>query len=56
MTLALSAPIGLAPATRRRLWIERVTGLGFALPAFGLLLLTILLLLIVLVSLTLTNY
>ena len=32
MTLALSTPAGLAPAARRRLWIERFTGLGFALP------------------------
>lgn len=56
MTLALSAPAGLAPAARRRLWIERVTGLGFALPAFVLLLLTILLPLAVLLWLSLTNY
>lgn len=56
MTLALSTPAGLAPAARRRLWIERFTGLGFALPAFVLLLLTILLPLAVLLWLSLTNY
>ena len=56
MTLALSAPAGFAPVARRRLWIERITGLGFALPAFVLLLLTILLPLAVLLWLSLTNY
>jgi multiple sugar transport system permease protein len=56
MTLALSTPAGFAPAARRRLWIERFTGLGFALPAFVLLLLTILLPLAVLLWLSLTNY
>lgn len=56
MTLALTSSAGFASATRRRLWIERVTGLGFALPAFALLLLTILLPLAVLLWLSLTNY
>ncbi|BCB19643.1 sugar ABC transporter permease [Bosea sp. ANAM02] len=56
MTLALTSSAGFAPVTRRRLWIERVTGLGFALPAFALLLLTILLPLAVLLWLSLTNY
>lgn len=56
MTLALTSSAGFASATPRRLWIERVTGLGFALPAFALLLLTILLPLAVLLWLSLTNY
>ncbi|MGX1743682.1 carbohydrate ABC transporter permease [Bosea sp. NPDC055353] len=56
MTLALASPADFAPAARRRLWIERITGLGFALPAFVLLLLTILLPLAVLLWLSLTNY
>lgn len=56
MTLALASPTDFAPVARRRLWIERVTGLGFALPAFILLLLTILLPLAVLLWLSLTNY
>ena len=56
MTLALASPADFAPAARRRLWIERVTGLGFALPAFILLLLTILIPLAVLLWLSLTNY
>lgn len=57
--IALSdmTPAGTAPpAMRRRLWIERFTGLGFALPAFVLLLLTILLPLVVLFGLSVTNY
>lgn len=56
MTLALASPVAFAPAARRRFWIERLTGLGFALPAFILLLLTILLPLAVLMLLSLTNY
>ncbi|WP_332693927.1 carbohydrate ABC transporter permease [Bosea sp. (in: a-proteobacteria)] len=56
MTLALASPATFAPAARRRFWIERLTGLGFALPAFILLLLTILLPLAVLMLLSLTNY
>jgi len=56
MTLALDMPVQLAPSRRRRLWIERVTGLGFAMPALVLLLLTILAPLAVLVVLSLTNY
>ncbi|MCP4564224.1 MAG: sugar ABC transporter permease [Bosea sp.] len=56
MTLALDMPVQLAPSRRRRLWIERVTGLGFAMPALVLLVLTILAPLAVLVVLSLTNY
>ncbi|KRE13099.1 ABC transporter permease [Bosea sp. Root483D1] len=56
MTLALDMPVQLAPSRRRRLWIERATGLGFAMPALVLLLLTILAPLAVLVVLSLTNY
>lgn len=56
MTLALDMPVQLASSRRRRLWIERVTGLGFAAPALVLLLLTILAPLAVLVVLSLTNY
>lgn len=56
MTLALDMPVQLASSRRRRLWIERVTGLGFAAPAFVLLVLTILAPLTVLVVLSLTNY
>ena len=56
MTLALDMPVQLASSRRRRLWIERVTGLGFAMPALVLLLLTILAPLAVLVVLSLTNY
>jgi multiple sugar transport system permease protein len=56
MTLALDMPVQLASSRRRRLWIERVTGLGFAMPALALLLLTILAPLAVLVVLSLTNY
>jgi multiple sugar transport system permease protein len=56
MTLALDMPVQLASSRRRRLWIERVTGLGFAMPALTLLLLTILAPLAVLVVLSLTNY
>lgn len=56
MTLALDMPQQIAPSRRRRLWIERVTGLGFAMPALVLLLLTILAPLAVLVVLSLTNY
>lgn len=56
MTIALTSPAAFAPAARRRLWLERFTGLGFALPAFILLLLTILLPLAVLLFLSLTNY
>src|SRR6478609_8191831 len=56
MTLALSSPAAFAPVARRRALIERFTGLGFALPAFILLLLTILLPLAVLMLLSLTNY
>lgn len=56
MTLALDMPVQLASSRRRRLWIERVTGLGFAVPALALLLLTILAPLAVLVVLSLTNY
>jgi multiple sugar transport system permease protein len=43
-------------AMRRRLWLERFTGIGFALPAFILLALTILLPLVVLMLLSVTNY
>lgn len=50
--LASTTPAG----THRRLWIERFTGIGFALPALVLLILTILLPLLVLVILSLTNY
>jgi len=56
MTLALDMPVQLASSRRRRLWIERVTGLGFAAPALVLLVLTILAPLAVLVVLSLTNY
>ncbi|MGE7471787.1 carbohydrate ABC transporter permease [Bosea sp. NPDC003192] len=56
MTLALDMPVQLASSRRRRLWIERVTGLGFAAPALLLLVLTILAPLAVLVALSLTNY
>ncbi len=56
MTLALDMPVQLASSRRRRLWIERVTGLGFAAPALLLLVLTILAPLAVLVVLSLTNY
>lgn len=56
MTLALDMPVQLATSRRRRLWIERVTGLGFAMPALVLLLLTILAPLAVLVVLSVTNY
>lgn len=56
MTLALVMPVKLVSSRRRRLWIERVTGLGFAMPALALLLLTILAPLAVLVVLSLTNY
>ena len=56
MTLALDMPVQLASSRRRRLWIERVTGLGFSMPALVLLLLTILAPLAVLVVLSLTNY
>jgi len=56
MTLALDMPVQLASSRRRRLWIERVTGLGFAAPAMVLLLLTILAPLAVLVVLSVTNY
>lgn len=56
MTLALDMPVQFAPSRRRRLWIERVTGLGFAAPALVLLLLTILAPLAVLIVLSLTNY
>ncbi len=56
MTLALDMPVQLASSRRRRLWIERVTGLGFAAPAMVLLLLTILAPLAVLVVLSLTSY
>ena len=56
MTLALDMPVQLASSRRRRLWIERVTGLGFAMPALVLLVLTILAPLAVLVVLSLTNY
>jgi len=56
MTLALDMPVQLVSSRRRRLWIERVTGLGFAAPALALLLLTILAPLAVLVVLSLTNY
>lgn len=56
MTLALDVPVQLASSRRRRLWIERVTGLGFAAPAFALLVLTMLAPLAVLIVLSLTNY
>lgn len=56
MTLALDMPVQLSSSRRRRLWIERVTGLGFAAPALALLVLTILAPLAVLVVLSLTNY
>ncbi|MBA4220793.1 MAG: ABC transporter permease [Methylobacterium sp.] len=56
MTLALDTPMQLVSSRRRRLWIERVTGLGFAAPALLLLVLTILAPLAVLVVLSLTNY
>lgn len=52
VAIASTAPAGM----RRRLWIERLTGIGFALPAFVLLTLTILLPLVVLALLSLTNY
>ncbi|WP_439494960.1 carbohydrate ABC transporter permease [Bosea sp. (in: a-proteobacteria)] len=41
---------------QRRLWLERLTGLGFVLPALVLLVLTMLLPLVVLCILSLTNY
>lgn len=50
--LASTAPAG----TQRRLWIERLTGIGFVSPAFILLTLTILVPLVVLAALSLTNY
>lgn len=56
MTLALDSPARLASGRRRRLRIERVTGLGFAMPALVLLVLTILAPLGVLIVLSLTNY
>lgn len=56
MTLALDSPARLASGRRRRLRIERVTGLGFAMPALVLLVLTILAPLAVLIVLSLTNY
>lgn len=52
IALAGTAP----PAMRRRLWIERLTGLSFALPAFILLALTILIPLVVLFGLSVSNY
>lgn len=52
VAFASAAPAGM----RRRLWIERLTGIGFALPAFVLLALTILIPLVVLFILSLTNY
>lgn len=56
MTLALDSPARLASGRRRRLRIERGTGLGFAMPALVLLVLTILAPLAVLIVLSLTNY
>ncbi|QEL24855.1 sugar ABC transporter permease [Bosea sp. F3-2] len=56
MTLAVASSADFPPAERRRLRIERLTGLGFALPAFILLLLTILAPLAVLLLLSVTNY
>jgi len=56
VTLALASPADIAPGRRRRLRIERIAGLGFAMPALILLLLTILAPLAVLVVLSLTNY
>jgi multiple sugar transport system permease protein len=56
MTLALDMPLQLAAGGRRRLRIERLTGLGFAAPALILLVLTILAPLAVLVVLSLTDY
>lgn len=56
MTLAQASPADFARPARRRIRIERLTGLGFALPAFVLLLLTMLLPLAVLLWLSLTNY
>ncbi|MCU4179579.1 carbohydrate ABC transporter permease [Bosea sp. BH3] len=53
---ALATPASFASVARRRRWIERVTGLGFAMPALVLLLLTILLPLGALTLLSLTNY
>ncbi len=56
MTLAHTSPTGFASAARRRHAIERITGAGFALPAFVLLLLTTLAPLAVLLWLSFTNY
>lgn len=56
MTLVLPSPACVAPAAGRRLLFERFTGLGFALPALALLVLTILAPLVVLVVLSATNY
>ncbi len=56
MTLAQASPADFARPARRCIRIERLTGLGFALPAFVLLLLTMLLPLAVLLWLSLTNY
>jgi len=56
MTLAHTSPTGFASAARRRHAIERITGAGFALPAFVLLSLTTLAPLAVLLWLSFTNY
>ncbi|WP_332682869.1 carbohydrate ABC transporter permease [Bosea sp. (in: a-proteobacteria)] len=56
MTLALASPALIGPGIRRRHRIERIAGLGFAMPALVLLLLTILAPLAVLVVLSATNY
>jgi len=51
-----SATLPPAPRRSRQLWIERLTGAGFAMPAFVLLLLTNLLPLIAVFYLSLTDY
>jgi multiple sugar transport system permease protein len=56
MALALDMPARPATGHRRRLLIERATGLGFAMPALLLLVVTILAPLAVLIVLSLTNY
>jgi multiple sugar transport system permease protein len=56
MTMTAIPAFGTPPRSRRRLWIEQLTGASFALPALALLILTILLPLAVLLYLSLTNY
>ena len=53
-TTAASAPI--APPRNRQAWVERLSGLGFAFPAFLLLVLIDIVPLLVLVYLSFTNY